>query len=71
MDMNDQSPVIEVIDDVQAEMIRRTPGWKRLEIASDMHRFAVVTASVQARFPDWTEKQVKEEVFRRVMGGSI
>ena len=71
--MNDQAPVIEVIDDVQAAMIRRTPGWQRVQAASDMHRFGVgvVTASVRTRYPEWTESQVKEEVFRRVMGGSV
>lgn len=71
--MQDRVPIIEVIDDVQADLIRRTPGWQRLEAASEMHQFAmgVVTASVRSRYPDWSETQIKHEVFRRVMGEAI
>ena len=63
---------IEVIDDQSAAMLRAKSGQESLAIAFGMFDFAVdvLTASVRDHHPEWTDRQVAEEVSRRLHGAA-
>jgi Rv0078B-related antitoxin len=63
-------PVIEVIDDRMAALLRRKTGAEKLLLADAMYRSArqMVENAVRAMHPDWTDDQVRRETSRRVAG---
>ena len=63
---------IEVIDDATAEMYRRmTPGQRlRIGLRAGGAARRMVEAGVRHQNPEWNSDQVREEVLRRMAGGS-
>jgi Rv0078B-related antitoxin len=66
-------PVIEVIDDEMARVIRAKTGAERLRIASGMFSSArkMLVAYLRVQHPDWDEKAVQKEAARRLSHGAI
>ena len=67
-----RQPVIEVIDDQMADVLRAKSGAEKLAIADRMFRSArdLIRASVRAMHPDWSDEQVYAEAARRIAGES-
>jgi hypothetical protein len=65
-------PVVEVIDEQMAEILREKTGAEKLAIADRMFCAArqLIEASVRALHPDWSGKEVRQEVARRIAGES-
>jgi len=65
-------PVVEVIDETMAQVLRRKSGAERLRIAMGMFRTArtMITQAVRQQHPDWSETRVRDEVNRRLSHGS-
>jgi hypothetical protein len=63
---------IEVIDEQTAEMYRRMSPGQRLRIGLRAHGVAkrAIEAGVRSRNPAWNDKEVRQEVLRRLSGGS-
>ena len=63
---------IEMVDPAMAEIYRRMPPWRRVQIALDANRTArlVVEGSVRTHHPDWDDDRVRAEVARRMLLGS-
>jgi hypothetical protein len=63
---------VDVVDDTMAEILAAKSGAERLKIAFGMHRTArkLLTASVRASKPQLNEKQVRQEVARRLLRGT-
>ena len=66
------NPVIEVIDDQSAELLRRLKPEERLEMAFGIWRSAreIITSILATQHPDWTEDEVATEVARRLSHGA-
>ena len=66
-------PVVEVMDDQMAEIIRHKTGMERLKIASDMYSSArrMLMAHLRSEHPDWDERQIVREAARRMSHGAI
>jgi hypothetical protein len=68
-----RAPVIEVIDDATAQMIRAKTGVERLRIASDMYSRArqMILLHLRAEHSDWDEDRIRREAARRLSHGAI
>lgn len=66
-------PVIEVIDDEMARVIRAKSGAERLRIASDMYSSArkMLLSHLRAEHPDWDEDRIVKEAARRLSHGAV
>jgi hypothetical protein len=67
-----REPVIEVVDDAMAEVLRRMTGGQRLKIVVGLCRTArnLVEANVRADHPEWNEERVRRAVAERIAGGA-
>ncbi|WP_337177217.1 hypothetical protein [Paludisphaera sp.] len=63
----------EILDDRMAEILRRKTPAERLEMTFAMWRFArdLVSASVRASHPDWSDDEVRRETARRMSHGAV
>jgi hypothetical protein len=63
-------PVIEVIDDDMAAVLRRKTPAERLRSAHAMWQYARRRLSnmLRRQHPEWDEQQLKAEIRRRVLG---
>lgn len=68
--MAKREPVIEVIDDDMAEVLRRKTPAERLAATHAMWRVAYHRTLNTLRFqhPDWDEGQIRMEMNRRMLG---
>lgn len=68
--MSDRKPVIEELDPMVAESLRRMTPAQRLARAFEMWDFAIemMTSVIKHEHPEWTTEQVQREIFRRVRG---
>jgi hypothetical protein len=64
---------IEVVDDRVAEILRTKSGPERLNMVwADWSFFQMrITAYLKSEHPDWTEEQIRKEIFRRVTYGDV
>jgi hypothetical protein len=71
--MSRRQPVVEVIDDQMAEVLRAKTGAEKLAIADRMFRDArrMIDVSVRTLHPHWLEEQVGKEVARRIAGDAV
>jgi hypothetical protein len=65
-------PVIEMMDDDRARVIRAMSGAERLQMASDMYSRARQTllSQLKAQHPDWEEKCVIREAAKILSNGA-
>ena len=62
---------VEIVDEDVARILRTKAGAERLKIAFGMYRSArrMLTSTLKADHPDWSEDQVREEVGKRLSHG--
>ncbi|MEX0792216.1 MAG: hypothetical protein WD045_03725 [Pirellulaceae bacterium] len=65
-------PVVEVLDDDMAEILRQKTPQQRLHIAFGMWESAraMIRGTLRAEHPDWTEKQIAQETAHRLSHGA-
>jgi hypothetical protein len=68
-----RTPVIEVVDDEMAAVLREKTGAERLKIASDMYASArrMLIAFLRDRHPDWDDGAIVREAARRLSHGHV
>jgi len=69
--MHRRPPVVEMMDDATAEIMRRKTPTERLKIAFDMWDFAfeMIRANVRRENPTWSPEEVQLETARRIGAG--
>ena len=67
-----RSPVIEILDDEMAAVLRAKTGAERLQIASGLFAAArrMIASQLAAEHPDWDEARLREETARRLRHGA-
>jgi hypothetical protein len=67
-----RTPVIEVIDDDMAEIMRQKTPAQSLAIANSMWRHAreSLIARLRREHPDWTPNRLRAEVQRYLIGSN-
>ncbi len=70
--MKTREPVVEVMDDMVAEIMRQKTPIERLEIAMGLWETArvLIWGAVETEHSEWSEEQVKKEVARRISNGA-
>jgi len=65
-----RKPVIEVIDDDMAEVLRGKTGFERLRLGGVLFRSAsrLIEQSIRNSHPDWDDAAVRRELARRIAG---
>ncbi len=63
---------IEVVDDQVAEILRARTGLERLQMVWDAWNFfnQRLKAHLKSLHPEWTQKQIEQEILRRVSYGT-
>jgi len=71
--MTKRRPVIEVMDDDMAAVLRTKTGAERLMIADGMYTRArnMLLSHLRHEHPEWDEQQVKREAARRLSHGAV
>lgn len=66
-------PVIEVVDDWTAGVMRRRTPAERLEIAFGLwtSTHLIITSMLKRLHPEWTDDQLAAEVARRLSHGAV
>ena len=69
--MSRREPVVEIIDPMMVECLRRMTPGQRLAQASSMWETAriMVRSAVIRQFPDWDDAQIQRETARRMSHG--
>ncbi|WP_425615321.1 hypothetical protein NA78x_005236 [Anatilimnocola sp. NA78] len=64
-----RAPVVEVVDDDMAEVLRAKTEGERVNIALGLWHFArnTLRRRVAAEHPDWTQDQVYREAAKRLL----
>lgn len=64
---------IEVVDDVIAEILRQKTPAQRIEIGFKLWSSArkMLKAHLKSSHPDWEDKQISQEVARRLSHGIV
>ena len=68
-----RSPVVEVMDDAMADILREMTEVERLRIAGRMWQSAraILRGSIQTEHPEWDADQVNREIARRISHGVV
>jgi len=68
--MKDREPVIEVIDDDIAAVLRKMTGAQKLRTLDAMFQSAaeMIESSVRETHPNWPQERVRREVAKRIAG---
>lgn len=71
--MNPIRPVVEVMEDTMADVLRQKSEVERLRIGFRMWKSArvILRAAIQAEQPDWTAVEVNREIARRISHGAV
>lgn len=71
--MTVRRPVIEVMDDDMAVILRQKSEVERLRIANRMWKSArvILRGAIRTEHPDWTIEQVNQEIARRISHGVV
>ena len=64
---------IEVVDNAMAEIYKKKTPNERLQIAFGLWHSAKILLfnSIRSLHPDWDEKQIQQEVIKRISHGAI
>lgn len=70
--MSRREPVVEIIEPMMVEFLKRMTPGQRLEQALAMWETAriMVRSAVIRQFPDWDEAQIQRETARRISDGA-
>lgn len=70
--MNAREPVVEILDPILVEILRRQTPEERLAQAFRLWEMARMTirASIRQQHPDWDEQEVLREAARRLSHGA-
>lgn len=68
--MTRRAPVIELIEEAMADVLRSKTGLERLAIGDALYLSAreLIESSVRSGHPDWDAPRVAREVSRRIAG---
>lgn len=71
--VNPRKPVVEVMDDTVASILRGKTEVQRLKIAMGIWRSAriVLRGAIRTEHPDWSEEQVNREIAIRFSHGAV
>lgn len=71
--MTVRRPVIEVMDDDMAVILRQKTEVERLRIANRMWKSArvILRGAIRTEHSDWTIEQVNQEIARRISHGMV
>lgn len=71
--MSSRPPVIEMIDDAMADMLRGKTEVERLKIAGRMWRSArvILRAAIREEHPDWDDQHLHREIACRISHGMV
>jgi len=71
--VNKRPPVIEVMDDAMADILREMTEVERLRIAGRMWQSArtMLRGAIRAEHPDWDDDQVSREIAKRISHGAV
>jgi hypothetical protein len=61
------------IEQIQIEIIRRMPSWKKMAIVSDLNQTVALLAvsGIRARHPDASQEQVKRLLAEMMLGSDL
>jgi hypothetical protein len=64
---------IEVMDDIQAEILKKKTPAERIRIGASFwtSAFGMLTAHLRSIHPEWSEETVRREVARRLSHGAV
>ena len=64
---------IEMVDDVMAEILRKKTPAERIQIGFNLWTSArkMLTAHLKSTHPEWNEKQISQEVAKRLSHGIV
>ncbi len=71
--VNTRPPVIEVMDDAMADILREMTEVERLRIAGRMWQSArtMLRGAIRTEHPDWDDNQVSREIAKRISHGAV
>jgi len=71
--MSTQNPVVEVMDPMVVEIMRKKKPAERLAISFGMWENArvMIRGTLEQNYPDWSEEQVNQELVRRISHGEV
>jgi hypothetical protein len=71
--MTTRKPVIEVMDDAMADVLRQKTEVERLQIAAQMWKSArvILRGVIVTEHPEWDDDQVNREIARRISHGAV
>ena len=71
--MKPRQPVVEVMDDAMADILRQKTEVERLRIAGRMWKSArvILRGAIRTEHPDWDAEQVNREIARRISHGVV
>ncbi len=71
--MKIRTPVVEVMDDSMAHILRGKTEIERLNIGFRMWKSArvILRAAIRSEHPDWSEDAINREIARRISHGVV
>lgn len=71
--MNDRPPVVEVMDEMMVDILRKKTAEERLKIAFGMWESArvIIRGAICQEHPEWNEDAINREIARRLSHGEV
>ncbi len=71
--MSTRKPVVEVMDPMVVEIMRKKRPQERLAISFGMWESArvMIQGTLRQQHPDWSKEQINQEVVRRISHGEV
>jgi hypothetical protein len=71
--MTPRRPVVEIMDDMMVDVLRKKTPAERLKIAFGMWNTArvIIRGAITTQHPDWSEDQVNREIAKRISHGAV
>jgi len=72
-DLKKRRPVVEVVDNDTARILRAKTGAERLDLVGTLHEMMRnrLLAYLGAKHPEWNEQQIAKEAARRISRGAL
>ncbi len=71
--MASRQPVVEIIDQMTVDILRKKTPAERMEIATGMWESArvMLRGAIRQEHPDWSDEAVNQEIARRISHGEV